>query len=620
VYGKMVALKSCLLAAAIALQLVSGHGADARALRVRRARGARAGGSGDDGHKQLCGMADKIKQYMGLELARDSEKSFDKFDYFLGGGSVGSQADKKGSSSAIVVQPMGSGSVNSGGGSLAGDSDVAGFGNFGAGSFGSVRVGKLKVGDNTETVVVKDLSTMKVGYNKNRQQEIQQAMADMELVAGMSVCSSRFPCVDAPVVTYKGSSKLGDYPGAVTDIYLEPVFWDGKKETADVLAFFDGKLRPRNAWARFASWASPISPAGSQLFNLDAALVFAQQVLLGLGFLEARAALRHHDLWHPNIMFGDGGLVKIIDLGMPCQYNPGKDLVFSGLKAYSNSQCTYNSVAYGAFNLACASPVLNDDGQGCKRGRPEMLSPVIDALCDSAGEKWRECQINLDCKVSWKRGAVLGRFASASIDLYPTGLILFDFILGHAKFSFNSLFIDTLSDKDVSRDAVKTSLLPHFLSLSDKEDKQQKTTLTNRARVQARMAAIITHSLHERDRKKQDHIFPQAPVAALFVNDKAKVHCIAVVKGAQSTIAFGIRNTAGACDAVPDQKSAEEAAYRELVSGGADKGTAGLLDLLVNLLTPRGAAGAPTQRRRKPHGPIQIDRLDAHQHCPSVRP
>ena len=76
----MVALKSCLLAAAIALQLVSGHGADARALRVRRARGARAGGSGDDGHKQLCGMADKIKQYMGLELARDSEKSFDKFD------------------------------------------------------------------------------------------------------------------------------------------------------------------------------------------------------------------------------------------------------------------------------------------------------------------------------------------------------------------------------------------------------------------------------------------------------------------------------------------------------------------------------------------------------------
>ena len=490
------------------------------------------------------------------------------FDKLLGGrGSVkkgGSEYDKRGASSVVSDAQR----------------------NIGDGSFGALSTGKLKIGGTTEVVIVKDLSFMDLQVGKGfDKQAIRQAMADMELVAGMSVCSTLYPCADAPVVTYKGSAKLvGNIPGAATEIFLEPVFWDGKKKATDVRTYFGGEPGPREAWANFASWASPISPAGGQLFNLDAALVFAQQLLLGLGFLEARAALRHHDLWHANIMFGDGGLVKIIDLGIPCQYNPGKDAVLSGFKAYSNGQCTYNSVAFGAFNLACASPMPNDDGQGCKRGRAEARSPVIDALCDSDGKRWGECQINPDCNVKGSKGTVLGRFASASIDLYPTGLVLFDFILGAEMFSFSSLFISTVSqDKIVTQVDVRTSLLPHFLSLSDGDGKQQKMKLPDRARVQARMAAIITHSLHERG-KKPKHIFPQAPVAALFANNKAMEHCIAVFKGARNTLAFGKRNTAGACEAVANQKLAEEAAYAELV--GDDKGVAELVDLLANLLTP----------------------------------
>ena len=479
---------------------------------------------------------------------------------------------------------------------------------LGAGGFGEVALGTL--GD--VPVVVK-ASTGRHGQSSAEQ----EGDANRELLGGMSVCSAFVPCPpETPVVAYLGGAVEPD--GFLKSILLEPVLAPPHAEAVDLatVVSYSASQRKRNAWAAFAVGVSPWlrvgTPALQALRNLDAVLVAVQQVLLGLDVFEARG-MRHLDIKAQNIMFDAKYTVKIVDVGLPCafaQTAEEKAQRPAQLSAGDLATCAGNNNMHG---LACSFGML--------RGTEQTMSPAIIYLSvhDSIQLRWEECCIlNAACH---GQTPDLGAEATASLDTFAVGTVLLDF-LAAMKDTMGAISPYGNGKSTRVNNLQRSIRIARFLALEEVGDAASQAARREVLRPRVRARAALLLSAAQAKRKSEmftrafngqadftsltgDNVEPPMSAAGFSVSNAEALGgssvCVSAGEPSEDVATFfadqcsadlahamTLGVTAGKgkrCDFEAALINPhEDAATKRWLEG--KPGTAALMDLLANLLSP----------------------------------
>jgi len=243
----------------------------------------------------------------------------------------------------------------------------------------------------------------------------------------------------------------------------------------------NGQIDNNKLAANFAAWwhyAARVSPwvdvAKPELQALDAALVAAQQMLLGLAVFEARG-FRHMDIKTDNVMVGVG-TIKIVDVGLPCVFAQTPAAAARrpvGLHALA----AHPSCVYAGSPLKCAR------GRGSHRGTPKYTSPSLTAMVFAATDDAVWARSGIFAEGVDSREQHVSELTSAGIDTFPVGIMLFEAIL-----AWEDAFERT-SPGHLQRH-LSGMRIARFLAL-DGVPAPDATTELLRTRVQARMAMLL---------------------------------------------------------------------------------------------------------------------------------
>lgn len=243
-----------------------------------------------------------------------------------------------------------------------------------------------------------------------------------------------------------------------------------------------GQIDADKLAANFAAWppyAARVSPwvdgtVKPELRALDAVLVAAQQMLLGLAVFEARG-FRHKDMKPDNVMVGDGTL-KIVDVGIPCVFALAPDAAARrpvGLHALA----AHPSCEHGGKTLMCVR------GERSYSGTPKYMSPSLAAMVVATDDAtWARSGIFAEGVNS--REKHVGQLTSAGIDTFPVGIMLLQAILAWQDAYWS---ISPFSNDLVFSSALR---IARFLAL-DGVPAPGVADEKLRTRVQARMAMLL---------------------------------------------------------------------------------------------------------------------------------
>lgn len=501
---------------------------------------------------------------------------------------------------------------------------------LGAGSFGMVELGTL---DGAPVIA-------KISQQTGAEAELSTTV---ELIGGMSVCSDFVPCPPTtPVVSYLGGAV--SKKGRLTTVLLEPVLAPPSSKPVDLATVLDptAAQAEREAWTAYAGGVSPWLPAN--LFptfrNLDAVLVAVQQMLLGLDVIEARG-MRHCDVKPDNMMFGADYTVKIVDIGIPCFFEQsasdkvrqppgqlaGPTSIVSGGRATEQQRTSQNV----RKRLTCRL--------GMRQGTYKYMSPTMFLMDRNDKDTWESCcLLNAACNAGKKSPTGLqqnknnadmfqvGLLESASIDTYAIGAILFDFLLAQkgAIHSISPMISQTKSE--VVWDATQRSVrIARFLALEEFGDDSPSThvqrTAELRPRVRARATLLVSAALQQWKQTANSisttistsgDISPPIFAAGFTKNSWSNFRLCwpsLTPSGSQQSYTSYFREVCGrnlangyaigAISGTGDGKNCDVKALKNfedaIVKGLAmAPGTAALMDLLANLLSPGIRPGLAT--------------------------
>lgn len=343
----------------------------------------------------------------------------------------------------------------------------------------------------------------------------------VELIGGMSVCSDFAPCPPTTsVVSYLGGAV--SKKGRLTTVLLEPVLAPREFKPVDLASVLDPEAShgKRDAWDAYAGRVSPWLPADRfhSFCNLDAVLVAVQQMLLGLDVIEARG-MRHCDIKPENMMLGADYTVKIVDIGMPCFFEqsasdyvrqpPGQLAVPTSIDSGRATEQQRNSQKIRQ-RLTCRL--------GMFQGNVMYMSPTMffmDRMDRDTKDIWESCcLLNAACNSGKKSPTSpqqnnadmyqVGLQESASIDTYAIGAILFDFLLAQsgAIHAITPMIPGPTTRGEKIWDATQRSVrIARFLALEEFGDDSPSThvqrTAELRPRVRARAALLVSLALKQ---------------------------------------------------------------------------------------------------------------------------